>query len=950
MDSKPLFTDMSLTNTVPITTDKKQLNLNLQSIFPSRLDSWTINNMSHTPKNVSQTNESFHKQPYQPPTELERLRAINYQLVRENEFLKKEADKEGKEKDYQMKVAIMLAENEKLNQVIEDLCNAYNNVKSANPEQAKASLRRLDTIFKGIEGKVPNVDESTLNNTSSQAEPKIFDMMKSVFGDPVNNEKDRKILKLQDHVEALLKENQRLNDILDEKIKEENQKNTTSPRFTLFPRGTIFEPAQKETDKNVQALLGENEKLNNLLNAKNKEIEELKNALKKQSLSHAVIQLPLVENELRNKEVQLVLARTQVAALSQQNVDLQKALEESAQNPSTGLPVRLSKAVNELKDEVSTIDSTDKTLLDTRKFLEDMLNKRRKEIELLQGNISDINNMKSALAQQKIKALNAKQQIDKYRTSNGLPSEEPKPLKLSLPGQLDKDSELEALRLENLKLREELARLKSQDAQPEEGGQDDEVSQEEEKDEVVVAENSEGENTPNSNSRNGSSTPRAASLFKTLTVLTKKMMQAKMAVMMRKLEEERKLEDERRLSEEQRIRRENFTGKFDVVFCIDCTNSMGPYIISAKQACQTIINTMNEVSYFKPDLRFGFVGYRDHPPYDGNTWVTLVEDLVEPELCMQFIDGVTAVSGKGNDIPEAVLPGLWECVTKINWRDNSNEKIIRVVFHIGDAPPHGKKYYSGRDDAYPQGDPSGITIEQIGAKFWELDISYRLLKIGKLLDKMEKDFSRSIKDMFTVELKKAEDLKKLTSSLIETQLEILNNQPSVKDRVFFNKKLPLKKVQRTEKAGQCFYTSVIFDDYYERFVDRDISKEPAVTSLNIYYNEEDIVGVQCNYKTTRINVEGPAHKATVPPTSQITLDFDENTFLDEVVGYLDESGSICGIKLTNSKGKTFEAGNRGVKATENLIPEKGAKLHGMGGSYRKSGVDSLYFYFSYPLK
>ena len=223
MDSKPLFTDMSLTNTVPITTDKKQLNLNLQSIFPSRLDSWTINNMSHTPKNVSQTNESFHKQPYQPPTELERLRAINYQLVRENEFLKKEADKEGKEKDYQMKVAIMLAENEKLNQVIEDLCNAYNNVKSANPEQAKASLRRLDTIFKGIEGKVPNVDESTLNNTSSQAEPKIFDMMKSVFGDPVNNEKDRKILKLQDHVEALLKENQRLNDILDEKIKEENK-------------------------------------------------------------------------------------------------------------------------------------------------------------------------------------------------------------------------------------------------------------------------------------------------------------------------------------------------------------------------------------------------------------------------------------------------------------------------------------------------------------------------------------------------------------------------------------------------------------------------------------------------------------------------------------------------------------------------------------------------------
>ncbi len=53
--------------------------------------------------------------------EVERLSTLNYKLVKENEILMLQVDKTEREKDLETKLAIVLAENEKLNQIIEEI-------------------------------------------------------------------------------------------------------------------------------------------------------------------------------------------------------------------------------------------------------------------------------------------------------------------------------------------------------------------------------------------------------------------------------------------------------------------------------------------------------------------------------------------------------------------------------------------------------------------------------------------------------------------------------------------------------------------------------------------------------------------------------------------------------------------------------------------------------------
>jgi hypothetical protein len=50
----------------------------------------------------------------------------------------------------------------------------------------------------------------------------------------------------------------------------------------------------------------------------------------------------------------------------------------------------------------------------------------------------------------------------------------------------------------------------------------------------------------------------------------------------------------------------------DLVFAMDCTGSMGPYINSAKENIHTIIEQI--VATETSDIHLAFVEYRDHPP------------------------------------------------------------------------------------------------------------------------------------------------------------------------------------------------------------------------------------------------------------------------------------------------------------------------------------------------
>jgi Mg-chelatase subunit ChlD len=122
------------------------------------------------------------------------------------------------------------------------------------------------------------------------------------------------------------------------------------------------------------------------------------------------------------------------------------------------------------------------------------------------------------------------------------------------------------------------------------------------------------------------------------------------------------------------------THTIEAVFVLDTTGSMSGLIEGAKQKIWSLANEMAQSSQ-KTQIRFGLIGYRDR----GDSYVTRRFDLT---------DDLDAISGHlfaltadgGGDTPESVNQALHEAVTQMSW--TPGERVYRVVFLVGDAPPH----------------------------------------------------------------------------------------------------------------------------------------------------------------------------------------------------------------------------------------------------------------------
>ena len=111
---------------------------------------------------------------------------------------------------------------------------------------------------------------------------------------------------------------------------------------------------------------------------------------------------------------------------------------------------------------------------------------------------------------------------------------------------------------------------------------------------------------------------------------------------------------------------------------------MSSYIEKSKNTIKRILKTVKKSEKGEiRDLRFGFVAYRDHPPQD-DTYVTKTQDLADEETIIKFISSLSAKGG--GDGPEAVMDGLYDSIYKMSWNKDS----LKYIFHIADAPPHGR--------------------------------------------------------------------------------------------------------------------------------------------------------------------------------------------------------------------------------------------------------------------
>lgn len=173
--------------------------------------------------------------------------------------------------------------------------------------------------------------------------------------------------------------------------------------------------------------------------------------------------------------------------------------------------------------------------------------------------------------------------------------------------------------------------------------------------------------------------------------------------------------------------------KVDFCFLIDCTSSMTTYLTQVTETINDIVNTL--VKRFKNfEIRFALIGYRDFSEKDDRIVKTSFID--DTETFKLIVSSIEAFGG--GDECEDVFGGLFE-VSQLDWSN-----ITRVLFHICDAPCHGKRFHSNCEDYYPKGDPKGLKIEYLLQKIQKLNLNYFFADINSKTKLMIEEFNKSL--------------------------------------------------------------------------------------------------------------------------------------------------------------------------------------------------------------
>lgn len=121
--------------------------------------------------------------------------------------------------------------------------------------------------------------------------------------------------------------------------------------------------------------------------------------------------------------------------------------------------------------------------------------------------------------------------------------------------------------------------------------------------------------------------------------------------------------------------------KIEVAFVLDTTGSMSGLIDGAKKKIWSIASELLETED-QAQVRFGLVGYRDR----GDDYVTIHHDLTA-DINAIYGHLLDFQAQGGGDRPESVNRALHEAVSQFQW--SRDGRVLRMVFLVGDAPPHG---------------------------------------------------------------------------------------------------------------------------------------------------------------------------------------------------------------------------------------------------------------------
>lgn len=139
--------------------------------------------------------------------------------------------------------------------------------------------------------------------------------------------------------------------------------------------------------------------------------------------------------------------------------------------------------------------------------------------------------------------------------------------------------------------------------------------------------------------------------------------------------------------------------KLDLVFVMDLTSSMEPFLNATVDLIRKVAIQAAEQPELKAGLRFGFWGYRDSMEIKGIEFTTrnFTPSLQAATEFVETIKQVRITIVDSVDYPEDVFSGVKDGITKTAWTDGA----LRFLILVGDAPSHelGHKWNaSGMDE------------------------------------------------------------------------------------------------------------------------------------------------------------------------------------------------------------------------------------------------------------
>jgi len=184
---------------------------------------------------------------------------------------------------------------------------------------------------------------------------------------------------------------------------------------------------------------------------------------------------------------------------------------------------------------------------------------------------------------------------------------------------------------------------------------------------------------------------------------------------------------------------------FDIVWAIDTTRSMGPYIDATRDVVVKVSETLARDENLSKRLRFGAWGFRDSVidipglEYLTKNYTPALQNVTDFGVIMGTIKETKVDSGS---VDEDVFSGLSDAIEKTAWTPGA----VRILILVGDAPGHelgNKRNYSGLDatTARALATKSNITLMTIqirpqgGVRFQRIaEQQFKALGLGPGMD------------------------------------------------------------------------------------------------------------------------------------------------------------------------------------------------------------------------